>query len=650
MAAAGDHRAARLTPRRSCSVSAERRSALTQHDAGRRRPARCDPTEEVVGHRHDLDRGVRPVGGAASGTAAGGANWSCSGTSEQLRAVVGRRRSAVGRRHRAAAGRRANQPARRGSATCERHVARRTSSRRAAAARRRRTARRRRWRRPRRAARSRRRRARRRSARRRGSRSGPRRRPRRQGRGTARVDHVLRMSPPCSGWGWRDDRGGPRRGGHDGVGLEHDAVDGRRGSAIGVVGHGARRYRRADARSRRRRQAADQDAERPHAGAASRPRTASGGRRAASSSRPPPRWPSGWCGPRSWRSARTCAPWSSATRCCSTPRTATRSRSGRGLHHPPRARHPRRRRRAPREAAPACTCEAEPRCDRSWRRARSMTAMPGSTPIAATAEQLAAVTLQRRRPGARHRAGDGHRRGADDGVDERRDAAPARCDEGRTVFWSRSRQEVWRKGETSRRPPVRPRGVLRLRRRHAAVRGRAGGQGRLPHRRRTPASSARFGPTVSGLTHAGPSRDEFHALAAEHTVVPVWSELLADLETPVAAYAKLVGDGAGFLLESVEHGERWSRFVVRRPRPVGHARAARRRRSTVDGDAARRRPARPGHPRRARGAARTLPVARSSPTCRRCTAGRGLPRLRRRPRGRAPARRARTTTAACPTR
>ena len=57
-----------------------------------------------------------------------------------------------------------------------------------------------------------------------------------------------------------------------------------------------------------------------------------------------------------------------------------------------------------------------------------------------------------------------------------------------------------------------------------------------------------------------PSRDEFHSLAAAHTVVPVWVEVLADLETPVSAYAKLVGDGTGFLLESVEHGERWSRF------------------------------------------------------------------------------------------
>lgn len=57
-----------------------------------------------------------------------------------------------------------------------------------------------------------------------------------------------------------------------------------------------------------------------------------------------------------------------------------------------------------------------------------------------------------------------------------------------------------------------------------------------------------------------PSFEELCELAAEYTMVPVWRELLADLETPVAAYAKLVGDGHGFLLESVEGSERWSRF------------------------------------------------------------------------------------------
>jgi anthranilate synthase component 1 len=69
------------------------------------------------------------------------------------------------------------------------------------------------------------------------------------------------------------------------------------------------------------------------------------------------------------------------------------------------------------------------------------------------------------------------------------------------------------------------------------------------------------------VTHEAPvhpSRDEFCALARDHTVVPVWREVLADLETPVTAFVKLVGAGAsdptGFLLESVEHAERWGRF------------------------------------------------------------------------------------------
>ena len=57
-----------------------------------------------------------------------------------------------------------------------------------------------------------------------------------------------------------------------------------------------------------------------------------------------------------------------------------------------------------------------------------------------------------------------------------------------------------------------------------------------------------------------PTREEFRKHASTHTVVPVWTELLADLETPVAAYAKLVGDEPGFLLESVEGAERWARF------------------------------------------------------------------------------------------
>ncbi len=79
-----------------------------------------------------------------------------------------------------------------------------------------------------------------------------------------------------------------------------------------------------------------------------------------------------------------------------------------------------------------------------------------------------------------------------------------------------------------------------------------------------------------------PDREGFRALARDHTVVPVWREVLGDLITPVAAFQRVVDDGVGFLLESVEHGDRWSRFsfVGRNPRATITARGAL---ITVDG-------------------------------------------------------------------
>ena len=56
------------------------------------------------------------------------------------------------------------------------------------------------------------------------------------------------------------------------------------------------------------------------------------------------------------------------------------------------------------------------------------------------------------------------------------------------------------------------------------------------------------------------SRDEFVALAREHPVVPVAIEVLADRETPVSVFERLVGGADGFLLESVEGGENWARW------------------------------------------------------------------------------------------
>jgi anthranilate synthase component 1 len=82
-----------------------------------------------------------------------------------------------------------------------------------------------------------------------------------------------------------------------------------------------------------------------------------------------------------------------------------------------------------------------------------------------------------------------------------------------------------------------------------------------------------------------PSRDDFRALARRHTVVPVWWELLADQITPVAAFARLTTgtEGPSFLLESVEHGERWGRFsfIGRLPSATLVATG---RRVTVEGD------------------------------------------------------------------
>ncbi|HEY7756463.1 MAG TPA: anthranilate synthase component I family protein [Actinomycetota bacterium] len=57
-----------------------------------------------------------------------------------------------------------------------------------------------------------------------------------------------------------------------------------------------------------------------------------------------------------------------------------------------------------------------------------------------------------------------------------------------------------------------------------------------------------------------PERDAFDALADANPLVPVWTELLADVSTPVGVFPALAGDGPGVLLESVERSERWGRY------------------------------------------------------------------------------------------
>src|SRR5687768_9794566 len=67
-----------------------------------------------------------------------------------------------------------------------------------------------------------------------------------------------------------------------------------------------------------------------------------------------------------------------------------------------------------------------------------------------------------------------------------------------------------------------------------------------------------------------PTREAFLRLAEQGNVVPVYTDLMADFETPVSAYAKLKEAGPSYLLESVEGGENLSRysFIGCRPRKI----------------------------------------------------------------------------------
>ncbi len=57
-----------------------------------------------------------------------------------------------------------------------------------------------------------------------------------------------------------------------------------------------------------------------------------------------------------------------------------------------------------------------------------------------------------------------------------------------------------------------------------------------------------------------PTLEEFKEKAREGNLIPVYKEVLADLETPVSAFLKLGDTPYSFLLESVQGGEKWARY------------------------------------------------------------------------------------------
>ena len=57
-----------------------------------------------------------------------------------------------------------------------------------------------------------------------------------------------------------------------------------------------------------------------------------------------------------------------------------------------------------------------------------------------------------------------------------------------------------------------------------------------------------------------PSRESFRELARHGNLIPIYREVIADMETPVSAFAKINTGEYSFLFESVEKGGRFARF------------------------------------------------------------------------------------------
>src|SRR5271155_4073165 len=57
-----------------------------------------------------------------------------------------------------------------------------------------------------------------------------------------------------------------------------------------------------------------------------------------------------------------------------------------------------------------------------------------------------------------------------------------------------------------------------------------------------------------------PSRESFRELARQGNLIPVYREIIADMETPVSAFHKIDTGDHSFLFESVEKGGKFARY------------------------------------------------------------------------------------------
>ena len=57
-----------------------------------------------------------------------------------------------------------------------------------------------------------------------------------------------------------------------------------------------------------------------------------------------------------------------------------------------------------------------------------------------------------------------------------------------------------------------------------------------------------------------PTREAFRQLATQGNLVPVYREIIADMDTPVSAFQKIDTGDHSFLFESVEKGGKFARY------------------------------------------------------------------------------------------
>ncbi len=166
---------------------------------------------------------------------------------------------------------------------------------------------------------------------------------------------------------------------------------------------------------------------------------------------------------------------------------------------------------------------------------------------------------------------------------------------GRVTFWSRSRQEYWRKGDTSghvqhvRSVALDCDGDAVLVRVHqvgaachTGTRTCFDGRDLAAIQGAVPAAGAAAGQRVTAgpgreLGGVWPALDTFRELARDRRVIPVVRRLLADAETPLTLYRKLSHDRPGHLPARVGRARRGLVALLdRRGRLAGHAHGGRR--------------------------------------------------------------------------